>query len=610
MFRRIYENSKDNEIGRMIYEQSVRDDRTDEDYTVTLCGVELHPMQAFCRIAALYSDTDFVKQAGQRLSSDREAILKVTDKMNKVSGIKQVSFKRASEEQVIVDSALKLMADKEAIDAYTTMASAETKNTIFAEAARTAFTASTGLANSRVSATYNLNVLYAHLLYYYVASRGYVNQKVLYRMATSPAFKIVKHEKSISELTFDEYMQDVYSGNSRGLETAAKAMRFILDTAFSDKSDYSYSDVCDLVNIVKKDIAADKPGYNMLTAHYPRMRNVNTPVVEYLIGEKCAIAVQATFSIIGDFQICMTSDEPSLVHDFLKRYTYGENGNNKYKISMLFASKIVNFHSAVTHKYVVEFISAIDHGARSEAIKGLKEIDDTKNKLSEQYAKIDRYKAKLKEAESDVKGKQREIRELKKEVEQLSSSIDSGINIEKVSKLETDNSRLSDELKKARDDLADANRKIRKANDELKGTYDKLSKAASDLKDADAKLKKEKLISQELSIHRSFSEIPIDCFVNAIADKNIVLIGGNMMYEALNGYGFRNLRFKPAHSRDTTYQDISDTDLVVISTAYIDHATTEAAMGIIRKHNIPVMYFNNKSAEMLVHEIFKKFYSE
>ena len=124
------------------------------------------------------------------------------------------------------------------------------------------------------------------------------------------------------------------------------------------------------------------------------------------------------------------------------------------------------------------------------------------------------------------------------------------------------------------------------------------------------KLKKEKMISQELSIHRSFSEIPIECFVNAITDKNIVLIGGNMMYEALNGYGFKNLRFKPAQSRDTTYQDISDTDLVIISTAYSDHATTETATGIIRKHNIPFMYFNNKSAEMLVHEIFKKFYSE
>lgn len=610
MFRKVYDNSKDNEIGRMIYEQSARDDKTGDNDTVTLCGIELHPMQAFCRLAAMYTDYDFVKQAGQRLSTDREAIIKVTDRTDKISRMRLVPSKKASEEQVIVDDALKFMADKTAIDAYLTMSSAETKNTIFAEAARIVFTASAGLANSRVSATYNLNVLYAHLVYYYVASRGYVTPKVLYRMTTSPVFKVVKHEKSISELTFDEYMQDVYSGHSRGLETAAKAMRFMLDTAFSNKSEYSYSDVCDLINIVKKDIAAGKPGYNILTSYYTRTSGIATPIVESLLGEKCAIAVQAAYSLIGEYQLCMTSDEPSLIHYFLKRYTYGEKDSNKYKLAMLFTRKILDLQTAVTRGDVVEFLSAIDSGARAEALKGLKEVDDTKRKLSEQYAKLDRYKTKIKTVESEVKDKQREIRELKKQVEQLSSSIDSGINLEMTRKLEDDNSRLSAELKKANAELTDANRQLRKANDELSGTQDKLSKAVSDLKDADDKLKKEKTFSQELSIHRSFSEIPIECFVNAITDKNIVLIGGNMMYEALNGYGFKNLRFKPAQSRDTTYQDISDTDLVIISTAYSDHATTETAMGIIRKHNIPFMYFNNKSAEMLVHEIFKKFYSE
>lgn len=225
-------------------------------------------------------------------------------------------------------------------------------------------------------------------------------------------------------------------------------------------------------------------------------------------------------------------------------------------------------------------------------------------------------KAKISEMRKDLRCLNRQVDTLEKEKKADKARIQElelEVSTEKVEVDLDEHNKLKDEIEKLRGIITqhdaiqlETDRKLSKKDKELEQLTKKLDDMETEQLKLMDKYDREKEINAEMSACRAFSKIPIKCFVNVIQNKRIAIIGGNMMHAKLREYGLDGFRYYEAGYRGITYEEISNMELLVIATAFIDHATTDNVNNLARAHNIPVIRFNNKNAEMLIYALFEE----
>ena len=243
---------------------------------------------------------------------------------------------------------------------------------------------------------------------------------------------------------------------------------------------------------------------------------------------------------------------------------------------------------------------------------------------SEQYRReidlLTEQKEKIQGKYMDMRNKQKE---LGKENKKLASDLntermrsdrlkmqvdDKGVNIDEFKRLQEENDRLRRDLEVKVDDLGEINRQMARKDKDIEYLTEKNTEYKASVDELTGQLESSKALASKMAMHRTFSEIPMQCFANAIKDKRVVLIGGDMMHTRIRDYGLDDVRLFKAGCREVRYEDLSDADLLVIITQFVDHSSVEGAIGLARTHNIPILKFGNKNPDMLVYAMFEEFY--
>lgn len=286
-----------------------------------------------------------------------------------------------------------------------------------------------------------------------------------------------------------------------------------------------------------------------------------------------------------------------------ENYEFGGN-SCEYIIDMIFndACCLNNNLEAYKSEVVGEYFEILykEFNMQKASISGLQEkVDTTESKLQESKKQLRQFKKENEKIE-------REARELLKRCNKLEEITKDSISREDMDKLKAKISEYERKIKDMAETSSQTDRALSKKAKELDYLSSKIDKMETEYLELLEKYDREKEISIKMSVQRKFSNIPIECFVNAISNTRIALIGGDMMFNKLKEYGLTNIKTYKAGCRNITYEDISDIELLVAATAFVDHASLESAINAARNHKIPLLMFNNKNADMLIYDIFEE----
>ena len=228
-------------------------------------------------------------------------------------------------------------------------------------------------------------------------------------------------------------------------------------------------------------------------------------------------------------------------------------------------------------------------GKLEEKVSGLKkERRDTAKKLKEAEGKIQKLQLDSNKIQAleDEKQLKCEIERLTKELGALQSKLDGTLK----------------ELDTASRELRSKDKEIEQLDSELKAAID----SANAANNRALSLEQQAQISE---VKSALASINTSCFINAIMDKRVGIVGGDMLYSKIFSYGLNNFRTFEAGKKKFLSSDVAGLDLIVIVTSFIDHTSVAAISGLARNNGIDIVYFNNKNVDMLVYKVFEYFYS-
>lgn len=227
--------------------------------------------------------------------------------------------------------------------------------------------------------------------------------------------------------------------------------------------------------------------------------------------------------------------------------------------------------------------------------------------INNQRTKYNTLKQKLSASQKEARALKRELESERHRGDKLESQNKTGLTPEECERLQKSNGKLNKELKEAKGKLLNMERQLSKKDRDIESLEDKLSESEEKYNEMAERHSRIQDTVNKMEVHRAYNQIPVSCFVNCIREKRIALIGGDMMFPKLQDYGLDNMRFYKAGCKELSYEDISDIDLIVIATAFVDHSSTEYVVRASKNHKIPMIKFNNKNADMLIYTIFEEF---
>ncbi len=272
------------------------------------------------------------------------------------------------------------------------------------------------------------------------------------------------------------------------------------------------------------------------------------------------------------------------------------------EFSITYARKI----DAVYFSIPMRFIESIMNKASERII----ELEDTEKKSTKELIdsndKLTKAKAEYRSAYKQIKALEAEKDILEAKNKKLSSIAESNISPTELKDAQDEIDRLNSKIQSLYDNIASYERDISKKDKEVSDLKSQLEQSEADcleLLETNDRLNK---LTSEISTHRIFNSIPIECFINSIRSKKIVLIGGDMMHAALSKYKLYNIKTYKAGCKSIRLEDIYSQDLVVIATQYIDHSSIEGVVKGCKTHKIPLLYCNYTSTDNLIYSIFQE----
>lgn len=108
----------------------------------------------------------------------------------------------------------------------------------------------------------------------------------------------------------------------------------------------------------------------------------------------------------------------------------------------------------------------------------------------------------------------------------------------------------------------------------------------------------------------SSDTINTESIINAIRNKKLVILGGDIIHSNLANLGFKNLTLIKASGAVTSESIIRQADLIIVLTNHVSHQTVEVPKNLAERCGTPLMYFNNLNVNRLVKDIFSFIYSD
>lgn len=215
-------------------------------------------------------------------------------------------------------------------------------------------------------------------------------------------------------------------------------------------------------------------------------------------------------------------------------------------------------------------------------------------------------KRKVKEIKRQLDEVEKQKREVELQLTQYRNRDKLGFTMSDIEKLKGDIETLEKQLEESNKRYSDLARVSSKKDKEIQQLTDTLDKTHQEFDELNKRYEEKTQAGEELSIHRQYNMIPIQCFINSIKDKNIVLVGGDVVFTRLQEYGLNNIKTISASKRTVTPDDVSGIDILVIMTSYISHPMTNVAETLAENYGVKVLHFNNKNIEMLVYSLFEE----
>lgn len=217
---------------------------------------------------------------------------------------------------------------------------------------------------------------------------------------------------------------------------------------------------------------------------------------------------------------------------------------------------------------------------------------------------------KLKQCEKELKFAQDEVARLKDLINK------GGVSVSDINKLKSEIIEITEERDNAKNKVLEQQESLIERDRMLKKQSYSLKKLQGELANKDAlnieleeKLKSREETIGNLQVATSFNNIPIECFVNSIKDKNIAFVGGNMDHYKLKELGLNNIKFFESGDRGINTKQLGSIELLVVVTSLVGHPASISAISAAKRLGVPIIQGDTKNVTLIVHEIFKKFYS-
>ena len=238
----------------------------------------------------------------------------------------------------------------------------------------------------------------------------------------------------------------------------------------------------------------------------------------------------------------------------------------------------------------------------------LKNSQNEVNKVNEKLEKLRITHRVASKENGDLK---RQLQEEKQKSSKLETELVKAENHAELTFLESEIERLSKLASTLQSSCQEKDRQLNKRVKEIDSLTKKLDLRESEIASLSALYNKSKDIADKLSTHKVYSQIPISTFINAIKDKRVIVVGGDMMHTKLQEYQSKfdwDIKLFKAGCRDINYEAIYSSDLIVVVTSYIDHSSLGYMREAVKTHSIPLLNFDNKNVDMLIYAIFDELY--
>ncbi len=417
-------------------------------------------------------------------------------------------------------------------------------------------------------------------------------------------------------LNFNEFLNSIIK-DKRVYNTAIKYYSNLLD---NDISTFAYYNLMEeFIESARIQVKSDEEIYSFFDEIKTNIKDGNrwnsASALLSLTGKKSITKYTYIAMTAGAIipKLFMLYSYESVVLYVLKQYYDLDNKNIVSKSNMDLIKLIAEEHSNNLNSSNNSNRIEVIYNSIPKVLRELNRMEEEQSRLKEkidsQNTKIDNLRASLKDSTKTVK----QLKDEKSDLEALNKKLDTQVKYdikpEDVKELKSRVDRSKETIEKLQAELNNLERQLSKKDKEVESLKAKLDKAETDYLELVEEHDRIKEINNRLNKHREFSEIEIKCFVNAIRRYKIALIGGDMMYDKLrNVYQLTNIAYHKAGCRDIKPEDLVNKDLVVMATAFLDHASTDLVARASRMSNIPVIRYNNKNVDMLIYTLFSELY--
>lgn len=236
-------------------------------------------------------------------------------------------------------------------------------------------------------------------------------------------------------------------------------------------------------------------------------------------------------------------------------------------------------------------------------------VKSLESKIDELTKKAEKLRSERRELGKKAKSLDKDIKTLKTRNEQLDKLPEIQEAHREAEKLRAERDKLkqtveslSDELITLRRQSASITKEISSKDSEIKALNDSNSDLSEKLEAAQSKM-------EQSEISKYLADIEIEAFINAIKERRIILVGGDMLFDRIRSYGLDNIKMYDAGFCKFTSLDLVKCELVVICTVYVSHKSTYSITNLAKSSGTPIMHFNNKNVDMLIYRLFEYFYS-
>ena len=445
----------------------------------------------------------------------------------------------------VVSNYDKLNMVREYSDAFMTLDS-------FREAILSAAVNAIGLFSRSLPDMPTIFNIHSGILYHYIANK--LNRKDYKRIMEYIYGK--KEYPDVTEITLTEFIDNTFG---------KPAIQYI-----KDFNDHGYNDAL-IINL--SELCGAMEAYRYIKSDNDELADLWEKAIKDLDSTAfseteifdCAVDFNMLMTLPGSYLNCIGScSSEACAYALIVTNKMEMDKQTKAQIS----KRINNQYRHTIHDTLYITYAALGLHFRKQLIemdKLIKSDEKLRASVDDFQKKYKDTKAKLKETNSKLTEITRALESEKAKVSKLSKSTISVDDFENT-KLELE--KVNEKLDKAYEESAALTRQYNRKCDECASLEEELEiekQAHSDIRD---KLDRNTSLIGEMECSRAFNNIPMECFVNAIKNFNIVLIGGNMMFEKLAIYGLDNIRTYKAGYRGITLNDIAKADLVIIATAY------------------------------------------